>query len=475
MLKQRKTWLYGGLLIPPIVILILHAYNGTFTRLISDDYCSIHFAGRLGFLRDIWFQYLNLQGRYSLFACDTLLLWIGPRGLGYVTAVVLFLWAAAIIGILFGIQPQAREAKFKLRDAAGFGLVIFVACLLLAPNLPQSLYWWNGLATHTLPLFVFTYYLAFYAWLQRQEPAPKMSISAAIVAFFISIVAGGFSETFTVAQIILLVCWQAWLYFRKELDFRRPGAAYLAAGLVGALVALVIALVSPGNAVRQTQYQTTTNILGIVQISLYHYFVFLKDIFTTPEKILGVMSVFLGFLWFGQQIRPERNPKKWEPVAIFIIVSIMLTYGCFTPAAFGMSDAPPLRAQIIPVFFLLFGAASAAYLWGNLRSDPAGNENTGLLAITVVLLLVSSGIYGKQLYDSSARYIKYAQAWDENEQKILEAVKAGQETVIIHSVRNWAGLNDPGNNPKFFVNYCMSKYYNINILADNTGMQPPEP
>jgi len=475
MLKQWKTWLYCGLLIPPTFILGLNAYIGAYTRLISDDYCSLYFAERLGFLRDIWFQYSNFQGRYSLFAMDTVLFWIGAHGLGFVTTGVLILWGSALILVLFGIQPKSREFKYKLRDASGFGLAFFAVGLLLAPNLPQSLYWWNGLATHTMPLIVFTIYLAIYPYTQHLGSKSKLSIIIAALAFIISFTAGGYSETFTVGQIILLLYWLAWLFFHKELDFHRLGTVYLAAGLVGALIALVIALISPGNAVRETQYESTKNLFAIAQISLYHYSAFLKEIFTTPEKALGIIGIFLGFSWLGQQIKVEKEIKKWEPAVIFVAIAILLTYACFAPAAYGMSDAPPLRAQIIPAFFILIGISITGYLWGSQTQMAAGNENLGLFALTIVLLLISFSIHGKQLYDSSGKYIKYAQAWDENEQKIFSALKAGQEAVIIRSVRNWAGLNDPGDHLNFFVNYCMSKHYGINITADNTGMQAPEP
>jgi hypothetical protein len=481
MFKQWKTWLYAGLSLPSIFVLALHGYNGAYTRLISDDYCSLYFGQRLGFLKDIWYWYTTSQGRYSLFAMDTVLVWIGTGSIGAVTTLTLIIWSSAIIGVLFGVQPKTRELKFKLRDSVCFGNVLLFVMLLLTPNIPQSLYWWNGLATHTLPLIGFTIYLAIYQW-GRVQKADKRNVGiAAIVGLFLAIINGGFSEAFTAAQIALLVLWLTWLFLRKEMDIRQPGPAYLAGGLVGALVALIIAFVSPGNAVRQSLFPANHGILDILQISFSGYLALLKDIFTTPEKLMGLAGAFIGFVWLGKQIQPERISKGWEPLAIFITCFFLLTYACYTPAAFGMSDAPPERSLIIPVFFLILGTASAGFLWGNqhtrysLPASGIARENLGLLAIAVVLIMVSAGMNGKHLYDSSTVYIKYAQAWDQNEQKILDAAKSGQQTVIIHSVRNWAGLNDPGDNPKFFVNYCMSKYYNINILADNTGMQSTEP
>jgi hypothetical protein len=296
-----------------------------------------------------------------------------------------------------------------------------------------------------------------------------------VASFFLAVINGGFSETFTAAQIAFLTAWLAWLFLRKELDFRRSGTAYLAGGLAGALVSLAIAFLSPGNAVRQSFYPVNPGIFSILQISFSGYFALLTAIFTTPEKALGLIGAFIGFVWLGKQIQPERVSKGWEPPAVFVSCFFLLTYACFTPAAYGMSEAPPERSIIIPLFFLILGTVSAGFLWGNQLASETARENLGLLAIAVVLIMVSAGINGKYLYDSSTIYIEYAQAWDQNEQKIFDAVKSGQETVIIHPVKNWAWLDDPGDNPKFYVNYCMSKYYNINILAENTGMQLPAP
>jgi hypothetical protein len=480
-MQKWKTWLYLALATPPAIVLCLHAYNGSYTRFISDDYCAAYFSERLGMLRNIWFWYTTLQGHYAGFASDYVLVLTGTKWVGVIPALALLVWGTALIAALFGIQPKSQDVKSRLWNSVCFGIVVLFVVLLFTPSITQSLYWWKGFATHTLPLMGFTIYLAIYQWLRTRQPNKRITIIAVTTGFGLAFIDGGFSETFTAIQIVFLVLWMAWLFARKELDFRQPGACSLAAGLAGALVALVIVVASPGNAVRQSYFPPTPGILTILQISFSGYSALLKNIFATPEKIFGLVGVFIGFIWFGKQIPPERTVKRWEPFVILLNGFSILPFICFAPAAFGLSDIAPERAQIIPVFFLILSTVIAGFLLGNQRPGSAlpssgiAHENLGLLAIAVVLIMLSAGINGKGVFDSSKIYIKYAQAWDQNEQKIFDAVKSGQQTVIIHSVRNWTGLNDPGDNPKFFINYCMSKYYKINILADNTGMQPPEP
>jgi hypothetical protein len=53
--------------------------------------------------------------------------------------------------------------------------------------------------------------------------------------------------------------------------------------------------------------------------------------------------------------------------------------------------------------------------------------------------------------------------------QITRAKAAGEQQVIIPIMTNWAGLDNPNDNPKFWLNYCYSKYYGINVLT------PPEP
>src|ERR1044071_7402315 len=90
--KYLRKLLILSLLIFPGIVLLLHGYLGSYTRLIADDFCSFHFSRRLGMLRYIWNQYLTWGGRYSVFAIDSLIHNIGLTGLHYFTVTVLVIW-----------------------------------------------------------------------------------------------------------------------------------------------------------------------------------------------------------------------------------------------------------------------------------------------------------------------------------------------------------------------------------------------
>ena len=41
----------------------------------------------------------------------------------------------------------------------------------------------------------------------------------------------------------------------------------------------------------------------------------------------------------------------------------------------------------------------------------------------------------------------------------------GADQILIEPMDNWAGLNEPNDNPKFWVNVCYRQYYGIEVLA----------
>ena len=68
----------------------------------------------------------------------------------------------------------------------------------------------------------------------------------------------------------------------------------------------------------------------------------------------------------------------------------------------------------------------------------------------------------------------YAQMWDQTEASILKSKQNGASQVFIPVTPNWASLNTPNDNPRFWVNVCMSRYYDVQILATTESI-PPSP
>ena len=149
------------------------------------------------------------------------------------------------------------------------------------------------------------------------------------------------------------------------------------------------------------------------------------------------------------------------PVFMFVLM-----YICFPPAAYGMSDAPPPRTQILPTYFFVVGLIALGIVFGNRLEHPKKTVASRVLpAVGAVAILLAASINSIDLYRSRTEFIQYANAWDTTEADILAAKQDGASTVLISVLPNWAQVNTPNDNPKFWVNFCMSKYYDVQILA----------
>jgi hypothetical protein len=109
----------------------------------------------------------------------------------------------------------------------------------------------------------------------------------------------------------------------------------------------------------------------------------------------------------------------------------------------------------------------AGFLGGNRLRDKlnSGWLKHGLVAMATVLLGVSALIQVRLLNESRPAYVKYAQFWDEADAQILEARERGEDSVTIPVIRSWTGLDVLNDNPRFWVNVCYRKYYDIPVLG----------
>ena len=64
--------------------------------------------------------------------------------------------------------------------------------------------------------------------------------------------------------------------------------------------------------------------------------------------------------------------------------------------------------------------------------------------------------------------MEYAREWDRVKIEIDHAIQDGRESLAIPPRGNWGGILDVNDNPKFYVNQCMSKYYQLDIRVDDS-------
>jgi len=463
-----KALPYLALLLPSSIALFIYGYLGRFTRFIADDFCSAYYAEELGFVRSIWYWYHTWSGRYSAFGMDWLVLTklLGMYSINIVPPIILVVWivftSAAIYLSLKSFSPERNNLFPAILLAASLIYIL----LVLNPNVPQSLYWWNGVRSYTLPLVVLSFYTFVFLIISKQIQATKQLIFWGIMSFTFLFASGGLSETYVVMQLILL----AFLAILKITSMPRkktdPELFLLLAGLLGTILSLVVIISAPGNAIRQSRLDSSLNLTNLMLISLTGYGEFVLDLFNQANKFTGLIGVVLLTMWVGLQYK-DAVKQPWK-IFVYFVSGFALSFVCILPGVYGYSTMPPTRTLIIPVFVLIICFLQTSFLTGSWLSKKIYMSlwiKNGLMVLAGALMLVSTAITSQSLYESRFAYIEFAERWDAVDAQILRAKADGQDFVKIPSMENWARLDRPNQDPGFWVNECYTGIYGIEVYG----------
>ena len=125
----------------------------------------------------------------------------------------------------------------------------------------------------------------------------------------------------------------------------------LYSSLAGAICAVIVVVLSPGNAIRQALLPPAPDFIKLVSISIQAYGTFISGFFLEPAKITGLIGAILAIMWIGGHYR-DFVPVKTRLIPAYIFGGIAVSFVCFPPGVYGYSEPPPTRTMIIPVFFL---------------------------------------------------------------------------------------------------------------------------
>jgi hypothetical protein len=441
-----------------------YTYLGNFTRLMADDFCSIYLAEQLGLFRSTWYWYLNWSGRYTAFALDWVILKfaLGPYYLHYIVPFSILAWMVCIVTALHFALGKMNEWVFL--HALALAGVFLLAVFNLSPNLPQSLFWWNGMRSYGLPLVVLSAYIPLYQmFMERSYIHRVWKCSLGFVLLFIT---GGMGETMAVAQTAFMLFWVG-LYILKLLEKRADELWVLGSSLAGAVAAMIVVILSPGNAVRQAYLPPSPDLNTLLIISLQAYGSFIGKVLFQPLQLATLSGALLAAVWIGGQYHGQIPDRPYLIPAI-VLGSVAVSFACFPPGVYGYSEPPPSRAIIIPLFFLIAGLLWAAFLSGVRLAERYSSEatlSTVLASLTLVLIGFAVVITLQRLYQERPMYSSFAETWDRVDTEIKQARLKGAESITIPAMDSWAGLDRPNPNPRFWATQCYSDYYGIQIYG----------
>ncbi len=466
--KQTKNyWLLNvAMAAPSVAILGLLAYLGSFSKLMADDFCSVYIAERLGVVRSIWYWYIAWDGGYSASFLDAVILGaFDNAGISFAIPLMLVAWAISLTWAAYSLlRKDASSLKFW--HVIPLAIATLSATLLITPIVEQPLLWWGAMRGYIPPLALFPFYIGVYLYFSNRTWKPKQLAFWYFASFLIVFFNGGFSETFTPVQTAAFFLWAAWAVAVKQYKTQKEKFVFLAMGLLGATLGLIVMALAPGNAHRQAFFPPPPMPLEILTISWNSFLGFMSAMLAVPQKSAAIIGIALAGFLTGSRVAQNRQ-HSLKDILLILAAGTLLVFCSFPPAAYGQSSAPSEHTMIIPAYIMILTIVAVSVLIGQ---RFAQNIRNGLpyigLSLAVFVLLGYAALRPIQTYYAEIPLAaRYAEQWRQRDAQIRAERLKGSDGIYIQPIENWMGVLEPNANPIFFVNYCMGEYYDIRIIS----------
>ncbi len=461
-----------------LIPLAAHAWMGSYSRFVSDDFSSAALAARLGVWGAAVDWYMNWTGRFSANLVDSLTGALGQKALGWQVLIVLLFWTIALT-LVFSSLLTGGKPRMVWPASLFMASVLLTAAFQITPDLPQSLYWAQGMHSLALPMTLGTFLGAVLLKIGDQDAVSGVApwvAGAGLLAFL----AGGFGETYVSLQTLVLALLLAYTLLFSPPRNRGRMALVLGICLATSLLAMLIIILSPGNAARQAHFPPTPSLPAMLAISLQAFLAYLGRIFTSTWKIWQMAVLFIcallagsGFLFGQVSDAGKKMNRRGVHLAFAAALTLVLIYACFLPSAYGMSTTPPDRTLFIPTFILAAGMAAGGFIVGAgwrvvIFNTAAAKQRRMLitrwvlfLAFAIHLLVTVGGILSLQ-----PEYSRFARVSDKAEEIILQARQEGRDRVEIPEVHNLFGLSDFGAGTNEWLDDAVDQYYGIHVIIN---------
>jgi hypothetical protein len=487
---NRTTYLTDFLLVTFAIFLgaalLAHAYVGFFTRYMADDYCVAGTIRSSGLLLTQKSFYLGWSGRYSFTFVAGVFSLIGPRIVPLLPALALLMMLAALTWAIFPLLSGRSRRQPFLSSLVLAELIVFVTVTDNPGGVYEALYWQTGMLTYWLPLILMIVWLGLIIRVDRQKErrAGALQLVSCVALTFI---AGGFNETYAVVQICAILIAIVWCGWRRLINLIR----LLGAGLIGAIIALAVLALAPGNHVREAQYPPHPNWLIVIESSVRSAFKFL---FVEPNYpatslyrvLLLVIPALMAIFLKAPDLDPAASPlsttiknrTQLDTVILLPLSGFLVLVACFAPAMWAMSKQPPPRALLVPEFVMVCLMVAWSYSVGQLIKRfqaNLGNRRlpllTAVLAVLAAVLTIFPLVAARNTLARVGRVKALAAIWDRQDQEIRAAATRRETDLTVPVMHNIGGTDLMTPDPKWYVNQCVAAFYGVKTITAKPSLE----
>jgi hypothetical protein len=235
------------------------------------------------------------------------------------------------------------------------------------------------------------------------------------------LLAGGFSPLFAVSQVLLTLFLLIMSALYLPVSYRSTAVRIMISASVSSIVALLILLIAPGNAVRHDSYH---NLLRMDQEIILSASLAFKYLWTAPfiVLILPVMAAIGG--WLYHRLSYPIKPIMLVFVsAMALFITLILLMSNFFSTLYSMEKYPPARAYIVMQYTMIWFAAVvglslgyglAQYLRHSNRYHRSTRNWAFRFAAVILLSVVSTSLIVMTVRTVLEGYvvIAFAAEWD---------------------------------------------------------------
>ena len=413
--------------------LAVYAWRGTYTRYLTDDYCSAARLRNTGLTAALRWWWTEWTGRYSYYAIKAIPESIGPATAPVVPGLLIALFCASAV---WAMRRVTRDGALLC------GLAIVFAAIDATPDILSPfgpLLWETGAMTYMLPLILYVLWLG--VFFVPRSLAVRCTLSALLM-----LVAGGLSETSLAAQLGLA----AGLLFLALVKRVHDATRIAAAGLLATVAAAAIASSAPGNLKRMSGLNPRP-LLDAIGDAFHLGFVYIGS----NAFVDGASFVIL--LACGLLLGMTRTRTELSTILLLALAACGAFIASILPSTWMLSGSPPPRALHVSTFFFAAMVLALATAVGVVIPRFARIAAPVLLALSLVVVGFSIARVWRSMEDGW-RFAKEADrvaaivSANRGRDLTLHAPYALAERMVFRAPDEW-------------TNRCMSEYYGLRSLT----------
>lgn len=343
--------------------LLLFAYLGSFSRLMSDDYCAIAVGQELGAWEGMGYWFTSWAGSYANFFFKSAIARLDTLAPALTPLLITVLWWLAAI---FAVGRLLRQLKISAAPWIPAVLLSSVAVVASINALysPQSFYWFAASTHYTLPLALLICFCGLPLWISSHHTRSRFA-AITMLGAVLCFVSGGASEIFVVFQLsFLTLCVLPMpLIWRNQL--LRRSIIIVVVGWLATVAALLLQLYSPGLAIRAA-------------VDAERFGLALREPTVLIARTLELTFEFLG------------HPPAFAGFVLLFAAGLLAT----TRHGHIQSNRPsPVISKRLLTSGLVFQLIWIPLLWTHISDEPQflGRFSGGFLVVVIINLLLLLG------------------------------------------------------------------------------------